>query len=162
VTTTAASDLSSLERAVLLLLLAPHVEPRYRTLYGVLQDALSECWPTERLLLTVLGRTPERRGPVVLFSGRSATGKTLAAEILVGGLRRPSHVVDACLLHRLERKRLQGVGVRRQLAQPVGRVPERREPAARPLPPPSAHTDDYSPRCPRRKAARRRADPGRP
>jgi hypothetical protein len=58
---TTAFGLSPLESAVLLLVLAPHVEPRYRTLYGVLQDALSEPWPTERLLLTVLGRTPARR-----------------------------------------------------------------------------------------------------
>jgi AAA+ superfamily predicted ATPase len=53
--------LSPLELAVLLLVLAPHVEPRYRTLYGVLQDAMSEPWATERLLLAVLGRTPDRR-----------------------------------------------------------------------------------------------------
>lgn len=53
--------LSSLELTVLLLVLAPHVEPRYRTLYGVLQDAMAEPWATERLLLTVLGRTPARR-----------------------------------------------------------------------------------------------------
>ena len=53
--------LSPLELAVLLVVLAPHVEPRYRTLYGVLQDAMAEPWVTERLLLTVLGRTPARR-----------------------------------------------------------------------------------------------------
>jgi hypothetical protein len=53
--------LSPLELSVLLLVLAPHVEPRYRTLYGVLQDAMAEHWATERLLFTVLGRTPTRR-----------------------------------------------------------------------------------------------------
>ena len=53
-----------LERAeaeVLLVLLAPHVEPRYRALYGVLQDDLQQPQPTERLLMVVLGSTPERQ-----------------------------------------------------------------------------------------------------
>jgi hypothetical protein len=39
-----------------------------------------------------------RRGPVVLFSGRSGTGKTLAAEIVAGTLQRPLHVVDLARL----------------------------------------------------------------
>jgi MoxR-like ATPase len=35
-----------------------------------------------------------RRGPVVLFSGRSGTGKTLAAEVVAGAIERPLFVVD--------------------------------------------------------------------
>ncbi len=35
-----------------------------------------------------------RRGPVVLFSGRSGTGKTLAAEVIAGAVGRPLYTVD--------------------------------------------------------------------
>jgi MoxR-like ATPase len=35
-----------------------------------------------------------RRGPVVLFSGRSGTGKTLAAEVVAGAIGRPLFTVD--------------------------------------------------------------------
>src|SRR6185503_10583612 len=35
-----------------------------------------------------------RRGPVVLFSGRSGTGKTLAAEVVAGAVGRPLFTVD--------------------------------------------------------------------
>jgi AAA+ superfamily predicted ATPase len=35
-----------------------------------------------------------RRGPIALFSGRSGTGKTLAAEIVANAMGRPLHVVD--------------------------------------------------------------------
>jgi AAA+ superfamily predicted ATPase len=38
------------------------------------------------------------RGPLVLFSGRSGTGKTLAAEALAGALDRPLHTVDLAQL----------------------------------------------------------------
>src|SRR5690606_30965169 len=39
-----------------------------------------------------------QRGPIVLFSGRSGTGKTLGAEIVANELRRPPHVVDLARL----------------------------------------------------------------
>ena len=42
-----------------------------------------------------LGRSYRlERGPLVLFSGRSGTGKTLSAEVVAGELGRPLHVVD--------------------------------------------------------------------
>lgn len=50
--------LSPLERDILVVLLAPHLGHRYRTLYGVLQDDLESPFPTERLLQTVLGSRP--------------------------------------------------------------------------------------------------------
>jgi AAA+ superfamily predicted ATPase len=53
--------LSAAETEALLVLLAPHVEPRYRALYGVLQDNLQQPWTTEQLVLSVLGRSPDRR-----------------------------------------------------------------------------------------------------
>jgi ATPase family associated with various cellular activities (AAA) len=40
------------------------------------------------------GRFRIRRGPVVLFSGRSGTGKTLAAEVIAGTIGRPLFAVD--------------------------------------------------------------------
>ncbi len=57
----AAFHLAPVEAEALLVLLSLHLEPRYRALYAVLQDNLQQPWATERLLLTVLGRTPERR-----------------------------------------------------------------------------------------------------
>ncbi len=53
--------LSPLELDVLLVLLAPHVEPRYRVLYGVLGDAAEQPWVTERVLLSLLGATRDAR-----------------------------------------------------------------------------------------------------
>jgi MoxR-like ATPase len=35
-----------------------------------------------------------RRGPIALFSGRSGTGKTLAAEVIARAVGRPLHVID--------------------------------------------------------------------
>ncbi|MBZ0238597.1 MAG: ATP-binding protein, partial [Deltaproteobacteria bacterium] len=51
------------------------------------RDRLAESWSLE-------ARFRLRRGPIVLFSGRSGTGKTLAAEVVAGALGRPLHVVD--------------------------------------------------------------------
>jgi MoxR-like ATPase len=51
------------------------------------RDRLAETWSLE-------ARFRLRRGPIVLFSGRSGTGKTLAAEVIAGALGRPLHVVD--------------------------------------------------------------------
>jgi hypothetical protein len=44
------------------------------------------------------GRFRLRKGPVVLFSGRSGTGKTLAAEVVAGAIERPLFVVDLAQL----------------------------------------------------------------
>jgi hypothetical protein len=55
-----AIGLSALEADALLVLLAPYLEPRYAKLYLVLQDDVPGALITERLLITVLGRTPAR------------------------------------------------------------------------------------------------------
>lgn len=52
------AHLDDVDVDVLLVLLAPHVEPRYAALYAVLQDDLDERRPTERLVQTVLGGGP--------------------------------------------------------------------------------------------------------
>ncbi len=57
----AAFRLEPAPREALLVLVAAHVEPRYQSVYGVLQDDLAQRWCTERLLLTILGQTTERR-----------------------------------------------------------------------------------------------------
>lgn len=56
------AGLDDLALDVLLVLLAPHLEPRYSSLYAVLQDDLDERRPTERLLHLVLGGTPPTPG----------------------------------------------------------------------------------------------------
>jgi hypothetical protein len=56
-----ALGLETCELEALLVVLAPYIEPRYQSLYAVLQDNLQQTRPTERLLLAVLGREPERR-----------------------------------------------------------------------------------------------------
>ncbi|SFK01214.1 ATP-binding protein [Cellulomonas sp. KH9] len=55
-------DVASLD--VLLLLLAPHVDPRYQSVYAVLHDDLDERRVTERVVLLGLGTSPRRRGAV--------------------------------------------------------------------------------------------------
>ncbi|NRD44032.1 AAA family ATPase [Corallococcus exiguus] len=50
----------TVEEEALLLLLATWLEPRYSRLFAVLQDETAQGWNVERLLLTVLGRTPAR------------------------------------------------------------------------------------------------------
>ncbi|MHA7630337.1 AAA family ATPase [Corallococcus sp. M7] len=52
--------LDTVEEEALLLLLATWLEPRYSRLFAVLQDETAQGWNVERLLLTVLGRTPAR------------------------------------------------------------------------------------------------------
>jgi AAA+ superfamily predicted ATPase len=49
------------EAEALIVMIAPHLEPRYQSLYAVLQDDLRQGRPTERLLLSVAGGTAERR-----------------------------------------------------------------------------------------------------
>ncbi|MCB9947540.1 MAG: AAA family ATPase [Rhodospirillaceae bacterium] len=56
-----ALGLEACELEALLVALAPHVEPRYQSLYAVLQDDLNERRPTERVVLAVLGREARRR-----------------------------------------------------------------------------------------------------
>ncbi|RKH65326.1 AAA family ATPase [Corallococcus aberystwythensis] len=52
--------LDTVEEEALLLLLATWLEPRYARLFAVLQDETAQGWNVERLLFTVLGRTPAR------------------------------------------------------------------------------------------------------
>lgn len=60
-----AFSLAPVELDALVVLLAPHVEPRYRVLYGVLGDTTGEPWVTERVLLAVLGAAPADRHALV-------------------------------------------------------------------------------------------------
>ncbi len=55
-----AIGLAAIEADALVVLIAPVLEPRYGKLYAVLQDDPSTSLVTERLLFTVLGRTPAR------------------------------------------------------------------------------------------------------
>lgn len=55
------AGLTGLERDILLVLAAGHVEPRYQALYALLQDDTGQGRPTERLLFTLLGTTAGRR-----------------------------------------------------------------------------------------------------
>lgn len=57
---TQALRLGQIERDVLLVLLAPYVEPRYQSVYALLQDDVRQPLPTERLVRAVLGREPSR------------------------------------------------------------------------------------------------------
>lgn len=54
-------SLAAVELDALVLLLAAHVEPRYRTLCAVLADSADQAWVTERVMLAVLGDSPARR-----------------------------------------------------------------------------------------------------
>jgi hypothetical protein len=78
-----ALGLTPVEAEALLVLLSVHIEPRYRALYAVLQDNLQQPVATDRLLLTVLGGTIERRRTLLRSLGRSGrlmeTGLVLAA-----------------------------------------------------------------------------------
>lgn len=77
-----ALGLDPLERDVLLVLLAPFVEPRYQGVYALLQDDARQPLATERLIRAVLGRTPERAA-------------TIARSLSAGGSLRQSGVVQA-------------------------------------------------------------------
>ncbi|BDY31017.1 AAA family ATPase [Mycolicibacterium mageritense] len=52
--------LEDVELEAVLVALAPHVEPRYSAVYGLLQDDVRQPLATERLLYAVLGRDPVR------------------------------------------------------------------------------------------------------
>ncbi|MGE6761900.1 AAA family ATPase [Corallococcus interemptor] len=56
----ASLGLDCVEEEALLVLLATWLEPRYGRLFAVLQDETAQGWNVERLLFTVLGRTPAR------------------------------------------------------------------------------------------------------
>ena len=75
-----AFSLTPPEAEALLVLLALHLEPRYRALYAVLQDNLHQGWATERLLLTILGRTAERHRALLL--GLSDSGRLVGAGLV--------------------------------------------------------------------------------
>jgi MoxR-like ATPase len=49
---------------LILLLLAPFVEPRYQSIYQLLQDDLQQPLATERLILSALAPSPDRRGEI--------------------------------------------------------------------------------------------------
>jgi hypothetical protein len=61
----AAAGLTELDCDVLLVLAAAHVEPRYQSLYAVLQDDLGQGRATERLLFLLLATTDERRRALI-------------------------------------------------------------------------------------------------
>jgi hypothetical protein len=75
-----ALHLDECELETLLVVLAPHVEPRYQSIYAVLQDDLSQPQPTERLLYTVLGREPHRRK--ILRQSLGPAGRLLRSGLL--------------------------------------------------------------------------------
>ena len=56
-----ALELGESELEAILVTLAPHVEPRYSSIYAVLQDDLGQPRPTERLMYALLGREPDER-----------------------------------------------------------------------------------------------------
>jgi AAA+ superfamily predicted ATPase len=63
--------LDPVEQEVLLLLLAPYLEPRYQRLFAILQDDTAQGNALERLLLLVLGRTPARARTLLASLGES-------------------------------------------------------------------------------------------
>jgi hypothetical protein len=76
-----AMGLEPVEVDALFLLLAPYLEPRYAKLYPVLQDDTSGPLVTERLLFTVLGRTPRRAG--ALCAALAEDGRLISTGLLV-------------------------------------------------------------------------------
>ena len=68
-----ALDLEELELELLVVLLAPHVEPRYAAIYGVLQDDPAQAHPTERLIRAVLAPVPGQSARLATLLG--ATGR---------------------------------------------------------------------------------------
>lgn len=65
-----ALSLEDCETHALLVLLAPHLEPRYGALYAVLNDDLQAPRATARTLLAVLGRTPRARRVLLASLGQ--------------------------------------------------------------------------------------------
>jgi AAA+ superfamily predicted ATPase len=88
------------EVEALLVVLAAYVEPRYQSLYAVLQDNPNQPQPTERLLLSVLGYEPRRRRRLAASlrpSGRLVRGGL----ILRGADRYPPLAYPLALPHDL-------------------------------------------------------------
>ena len=73
-------NLHPCEVEALLVVFAAHLEPRYQSLYAVLQDNLNQPRPTERLLLTVLGRVPDHR--VILSASLAPAGRLMRSGFL--------------------------------------------------------------------------------
>ncbi|APR75673.1 Cell division protein FtsH [Minicystis rosea] len=74
--------LDPVEAEALLVLLAAHLEPRYRALYAVLSDNRQAEPPlTDRLLFTVLGRTPERRR--ILLESLAPGGRLIETGLVI-------------------------------------------------------------------------------
>jgi AAA+ superfamily predicted ATPase len=122
-----AFGLAPVEAEVLLLAITLHLEPRYRGLYAVLQDNLQQGWVTERLLLTILGRSPERHR--VLIESLSDAGRLVATGLVqappgvFAPMERPLDLapeVRGALLGLSPPEALAGV--------PLGRAPRRRPP----------------------------------
>ncbi|MEQ1955816.1 AAA family ATPase [Mesorhizobium yinganensis] len=90
---------------ILLMLLAPFVEPRYQNVYALLQDDPHQPLATERLLVAALSRAPSRRGEIgaLLRSGGALrrSGLIVAPAGRYAPLRQPftlSEEVAAALL----------------------------------------------------------------
>jgi ATPase family associated with various cellular activities (AAA) len=71
------------ELEALLVVLAPHVEPRYSAIYAVLQDDLGQPRPTERLLYALVARQPHRRR--VLAESLGPAGRLVRSGFLARG-----------------------------------------------------------------------------
>ncbi|GAA3389444.1 AAA family ATPase [Cryptosporangium minutisporangium] len=83
---------------VILVLLAAHVEPRYQSVYAVLQDDLRQPRPTERVVHALLGRHPDRSR--ALADALSAGGRLVRSGLvrrlpgLFAPLARPLDLAD--------------------------------------------------------------------
>lgn len=75
-----AFTLQPCEAEALLVVLAAYIEPRYQALYAVLHDNLQQPHPTHRLLLSILGREPERRR--LLDGSLRASGRLIRSGLL--------------------------------------------------------------------------------
>ncbi len=75
-----ALNLSACEAEALIVVLAPHLEARYSSLYAVLHDDLEQPQCTERTVLTVLGRSPVRRR--MLIESLRPGGRLIASGLL--------------------------------------------------------------------------------
>jgi len=76
-----AIGLTALEADALFVLLAPYIEPRYGKLYLVLQDELPSGLVAERLLFTVLGRSPARAA--ALAAALADDGRLVATGLVI-------------------------------------------------------------------------------
>jgi hypothetical protein len=77
--------LDALDLDALLVLLAPHVEPRYARIYAALQDEAAHGLIVERLLFLVLGRSPSRaRGLATTLSESGRLAETGLVAVAAG------------------------------------------------------------------------------